>query len=78
MQDVEICPICRKPYSEKNKKVKYHLQYSPVGEYIYACHSCNYAEYLSRHWKRHYYKPWQWYKIKLVRKFGRKYKHLIH
>lgn len=77
VKDIEICPICRKSYSARNKKVQYHLQYRPVPKFIYACSSCNYAEYLSRHWKRHL-KPWHWYKIKLVRKFGREYKNLIH
>lgn len=77
MIDVEICPICRRPYSNRNFRVKYHLQYEPFPKYIYACRSCNHAEYLSRHWKR-YLTPWQWYKIRLVRKFGREYKYMIH
>lgn len=77
INEIEVCPICRRPYSDKNKKVEYHLQYEPVPKFIYACESCNYAEYLSRHWKRHL-KPWQWYKIRLVRKFAREYQHLIH
>jgi hydrogenase maturation factor HypF (carbamoyltransferase family) len=76
MNEIELCPICRRAYSDKNKKVKYHLQYESVPKFIYACKSCNYAEYLSRHWKR-YLTPWQWYKIRLVRKFAREYKHLI-
>lgn len=74
---IEICPICRRAYSERNRKVKYHLQYKPIPKFIYACQSCNHAEYLSRNWVRHL-KPWQWYKIKLVKKFGREYRHLIH
>ncbi len=76
MTDIEVCPICLRPYSKKNHKVKYHLQYHPVPKYIYACDSCNYAEYLSRHWKRHL-SPWQWYKIYLVRKFARENQHLL-
>jgi transposase-like protein len=75
--DVEICPICRRGYSKNNPKVKYHLQYEPTPKFIYACQSCNYAEYLSRHWTRHL-KPWQWYKIHLVRKFAKDYQHMIH
>lgn len=74
---IEICPICRKVYSERNKKVKYHLWYNPVPKFIYACSSCNHAECLSRNRIRHI-KPWQWYKIQLVKKFGREYRHLIH
>lgn len=77
MSDLEICPICLRTYSDRNKKVQYHLQYGTEGKFIYACQSCNYAEYLSRHWKRHL-TPWQWYKIYLVRKFAREYKHVIH
>jgi len=76
MKDIEICPICRRSYSKNNIRVKYHLQYEPVPKFIYACESCNHAEYLSRHWHRGL-KPWQWYKIKLVRKFARENKHLI-
>lgn len=75
-EEKEICPICRRAYSLKNPKVKFHLQYNPP-KFIFACESCNYAEYLSRHWKRHL-TPWQWYKIRTVRKFSREYKHLIH
>jgi hypothetical protein len=75
--NIEICPICRRAYSDKNPKVQYHLQYGQEAKYISACKSCNYAEYLSRHWKRHL-TPWQWYKIRLVRKFAREYKNLIH
>ena len=70
MENIEICPICRRPYSKKNSKVEYHLEYWPTGKFIYACRSCNYAEYLSRHWKRHL-TFWQWNKIKLVRKFAK-------
>lgn len=77
MNDIEVCPICRRAYSGKNPRVKYHLRYAPVPEFIYACKSCNYHEYLSRHWSRHL-RPWDWYKIKLVKKFGREYRHLIH
>ena len=77
MNDIEVCPICRRGYGAKNPKEKYYLQYEPEGKFIYACKSCNYAEYLSRHWKRHL-KPWQWYKIRLVRKFGRDYRNMIH
>ncbi|MFZ2621324.1 MAG: hypothetical protein WAX85_02090 [Minisyncoccia bacterium] len=68
MNDIEICPICRKPYSERNPKVQYHTQYKPIPEFINACKSCNYAEYLSRHWLR-YLTTWQWRKIKLVREY---------
>lgn len=77
MLEIEVCPICRKSYSETNPKEKYHLQYEPVGKFIYACKSCNYGEYLSRHWKKHMTR-WQWYKVCIARKFGREYKHLIH
>lgn len=77
MIEIEVCPICRKPYSENNQKVKYHLQYEPVGKFIYACESCNYGEYLSRNWKKHLTR-WQWYKVRIARKFGKEYKHLIH
>ncbi len=76
IDETEICPICRRPYSDKNSKVKYHLQYSPISEYIFACKSCNYAEYLSRHWPNHL-KPWYWYKIYLVRNFNKKNQGLI-
>lgn len=75
MNDIEICPICRRAYSQKNPKVHYHLQYDPP-KFIYACQSCNHAEYLSRHWSRHL-TPWQWYKIRLVRKFAREYRSVI-
>jgi hypothetical protein len=50
MNDIEICPICREPYSVRRPKLIYHLQYNPVGEYIYACKACNHAEWLSRQW----------------------------
>lgn len=72
----EICPICRKFYSKRNPKVVYHLQYSPIEKYIYACKSCNYAEYLSRHWLW----PlsfWQWKKISIVRRFAKENPDLI-
>gem|GEM_PF-1101744 len=75
--DIEICPICRMSYSSRNRKVKYHLQYEPVGEFIYACRACNHAEWLSRHWHRHL-KPWQWSRIKLVRKFAEDNPHLTY
>lgn len=68
MNDIEICPICRRQYSERNPKVQYHVQYKPIPKFIYACKSCNYNEYLSRHWSNHL-KPWNWYKIWLVRRF---------
>ena len=68
MNDIEVCPICLKTYSENNPKVEFHLQYEPEPKFIYACRSCNYAEYLSRHWKKHL-TPWQWYKLYLVRRF---------
>lgn len=71
MNDVEICPICRKPYKNQNIKVKYHTAYYPNGEYIYACRACNHAEWLSRQWKRYLIKPWQWWRIKLVKKFAK-------
>ncbi|MFA6077374.1 MAG: hypothetical protein WC735_04865 [Candidatus Paceibacterota bacterium] len=75
MNDIEICPICRKPYSQKYPKEKYHLQYQPYGEFIYACGKCNYAEYLSRH-KHKYLTPWLWRRLWLVKKFGRENPHL--
>lgn len=67
---MEICPICKRTYTLRNPKVQYHLRYGNEGKFISACKSCNYAEYLSRHWKRHL-RPWQWYKIYLVRRFAR-------
>lgn len=74
--DIEVCPICLNPYIENNKKVRYHLSYNPP-KFIYACQSCNFAEYLSRHWRKHLTR-WQWYKINVVRKFtGKKYDHEI-
>lgn len=66
--DLEICPICSKPYGHENIKVQYHLQYNPKPKFIYACRACNYAEYLSRHWSRHI-KPWQWWRIFRVRAY---------
>ena len=74
MIDTEVCPICLRPYGVTNKKVRYHLSYNPP-KFIYACQSCNFAEYLSRHWRKHLTR-WQWYKINVVRKFtGKKYDH---
>jgi hypothetical protein len=70
MNDIEVCPICRKPYSERNPKVEFHLRYGDEPKFIFACKSCNHAEYLSRHWKKHL-SPWQWRKIYVVRKYMR-------
>lgn len=78
MNDIEVCPICREPYSERRPKVVYHLQYKPVGEYIHACKACNHAEWLSRQWNRQLVRPWQWGRIRLVRKFAKDNPHLTH
>ena len=75
MNDLEICPICREPFSKNNMKVHYHLEYGMQPKYIFACKACNYAEYLSRHWKKHL-KPMQWRRIQLVRKFAKENPHL--
>ncbi len=77
MQDIEICPICFREYSEHNPKVQYHLEYNPVKKYIYACSSCNYGEYLSRHWSKDL-KPWNWYKIGITKRFRKFYKKVNH
>jgi len=75
MSDIEICPICRRPYTAKYPKEKYHLQYQPEGEFIYACGKCNFAEYLSRH-KHGWLIPWLWKRILLVKRFARENPHL--
>lgn len=75
MNDVEICPICRKPYTKRSPKEKYHLQYQPEGEFIYACRRCNYAEYLTRH-SHKYLKPWLWKRLWLVKRFAKENPHL--
>jgi len=72
MNDIEICPICKKPYSKGNRRVMYHLRYKPTPEFIYACKSCNHAEYLARHGAKELSK-WQQYKIWLVNRFSRDY-----
>lgn len=76
MNNIEICPICRKPYTEKWPKEKYHLQYEP-GEFIYACGRCNLAEYLSRN-RHSWLKPWLWKRIWLVKKFAKNNPHLTY
>ncbi len=70
MNNLETCPICQRSYTDKNIRVEYHLRYNPTEKIIHACQACNYAEYLTRHWKRHL-KPWQWWRIKRVREFNK-------
>lgn len=78
MNDIEICPICRKPYSLKWPKQKYHLKYQPTGEYIYACGRCNLAEYYSRHRVTRYLRPWLWRRMLLAKKFAKENPHLTY
>jgi hypothetical protein len=70
---IDSCPICKHPYSQKNYPVIYHITYPPNEQKIYACRACNYAEFLLRHWSRHV-NPWQWWRMSRVKEFRKIYK----
>ena len=43
------CPICNRPYTEKDPEIIYHVTYKPENIITDTCNNCNYAEYLIRH-----------------------------
>jgi len=48
MTEIEICPICKNKYKERDKKLEYHVSYKPEIK-TNTCKGCNYAEFLIRH-----------------------------
>jgi len=43
----DVCPICKKQLSAKNRWVKYHVSYKPE-IMILACKWCNFTEWVLR------------------------------
>ncbi|MBA3284796.1 MAG: hypothetical protein H0U27_07025 [Nitrosopumilus sp.] len=78
----EKCPICDDQYTDSDKKVLYHVEYSPKEITTYACRGCNFAEDLIQHpEKEHILNPndkyHMWHRKELVRAWTLKNRSLI-
>jgi hypothetical protein len=49
MRNTKSCPICEDKYSDSDKEVLYHVQYSPKEITTYACRGCNLVEDIIQH-----------------------------
>ncbi len=71
MNEIEICPICQRPYTKSNYPENHHLKYKDPEETMIGCKNCNHAEWYYRHPEKVSIMSsfWRWWwrkRIKLV------------